>query len=271
MPVGAVDRRPSHAVGVEVEMAAHDRYWMTRGEPVGNLTLELDEAGPSRGPSGRARRPAVASSRAWVPAPEQGVRLEYHVEQLAGKGRELEAILEGAPGVTPGSDRAIEMGSASEVGHARSRAGSPFVDRIDALEEQLHAQRWIRVRGRDNSYGVRAGLRPGLRSDRDFDKGRDAYTPRPFHESHAPLARALRHRCPPLSRTVSRAHSARLPRGPRARARRGAGAHLRGQTHFMGRSGTTERCVRRGVARARRRRWRSGGVDPPQLPAVPDR
>src|SRR5688572_2490115 len=71
--------------------------------------------------------------------------------------------------------------------------------------------------------------------------------PSPFHESHAPLARALRHRCPALSRTVSRAHPARLPRGPRARARRGPGTHLRGQTYFMGRPGTAERCVRGGV------------------------
>src|SRR5687768_17887098 len=41
MSVSAVDRRPSHAVGVEVEMAAHDRYWMTRGERSEEHTSEL--------------------------------------------------------------------------------------------------------------------------------------------------------------------------------------------------------------------------------------
>src|SRR5688500_18293539 len=190
MSVSAVDRRPSHAVGVEVEMAAHDRYWMTRGEPVGNLTLELYEPGPSRGAPGRARSPAVAGSRAGVPAPEQGVRLEDHVEQLDRKGRELEAVLHGAPGIALGSDRAIEMGRASEVGHTRARAGSPFVDRIDALEEQLHAQRWNRVRGRDNSYGVRAGLPRGCGVTVISTKEGLPIPPSPFHESHAPLARA---------------------------------------------------------------------------------
>src|SRR5687767_10324962 len=99
MRAGAVDRRPPHAVRVEIEMTAHVRNGMTRGEPVGNLPLQVGIAGPLLSGPAPVRGTLARGSRTRMPSVEEGVHLEEHLEEFRGEGDDLEAVLVRGPGI----------------------------------------------------------------------------------------------------------------------------------------------------------------------------
>src|SRR5687768_12831041 len=96
-----VDRRPPHAVRIEVEMTAHDRYWKTRSKRVGNLAIQVVIPGPILAGSHTVQRIVAAGSRTRVPPTEQVARFEHHLEELRREWRQLETILVGPPRVVP--------------------------------------------------------------------------------------------------------------------------------------------------------------------------